>query len=268
MSFFNDPKNNGIKVLMIVIVLAIAAFFVYTYMHDNALLGTGQVASLNGRGGTGASLNGTGSTGGTSATTTTGGTNPGTTGTTTSKGSTTGVTDPRCDQSTVVRLVPSYVAGSSVSSIPLNPGTGASNNDVAIGTFRLNNPGDCPMKVTMIKFVAHPSMVPSPTYSMLQNIRLVEASTGAAFGSALPFTTPIDMVGNLPFTSTTGVIIAPHTSADFNLITDGRNVPPPARFRIQMTAFNAINTVTSLLNNALYPTSMGMVAGPFVTFVP
>ena len=43
MAFWKNPDSNGVKSLVVVVVLALAAFFVYKSMHTNALSNTGSV---------------------------------------------------------------------------------------------------------------------------------------------------------------------------------------------------------------------------------
>ncbi len=45
MSFFNNPENNSVKVLLIIILIAIAGLFVFDYMHTNALENAGRVVT-------------------------------------------------------------------------------------------------------------------------------------------------------------------------------------------------------------------------------
>ena len=48
MSFWNNPENNSLKVILLVIVLGIAGYFVYTYMQNNSLSGRGAVINTGG----------------------------------------------------------------------------------------------------------------------------------------------------------------------------------------------------------------------------
>ncbi len=50
MSFWNNPENNSLKTILIVLVIAALGFFVYKYMQTNSLGGEGRV--INVRGGT------------------------------------------------------------------------------------------------------------------------------------------------------------------------------------------------------------------------
>ena len=43
MNFFNNPEYNSIKILLVVIVVAAAGYFAFTYMHGDTLGGKGQV---------------------------------------------------------------------------------------------------------------------------------------------------------------------------------------------------------------------------------
>lgn len=47
MSFWNNPENNSLKVIIIVVVLALAGFFSYKYMHQNALSEKGTVIDMS-----------------------------------------------------------------------------------------------------------------------------------------------------------------------------------------------------------------------------
>ena len=47
MSFWNNPENNGVKTILIVIVVIVAGFFVYKYVHTNSLQSTGQVINTS-----------------------------------------------------------------------------------------------------------------------------------------------------------------------------------------------------------------------------
>jgi hypothetical protein len=46
MSFWNNPENNAVKTLFYVLLVAIAGYFAYTYVHNNALENTGAVGSV------------------------------------------------------------------------------------------------------------------------------------------------------------------------------------------------------------------------------
>lgn len=45
MSFWNNPENNSYKAILIVAVVAVLGYFVYTYMNANSLGGQGRVIS-------------------------------------------------------------------------------------------------------------------------------------------------------------------------------------------------------------------------------
>ena len=246
MSFWNNKEYDAVKMVLIAVLVTGAGLFVYNEMKIIPLENTGKVITVGG------ASSPSGSTGG----------NPG--------GGKGGSGKGTCDQSVTVALVPSYVPGTSAISFGLNPTFlgGVPNTNVSLGTYRLDNPSPCPMNVTMIKFVSHPTTVPSPWYSVIQNIKLFEAGTGTQFGTTLPFTVPIDRTGALPFTSTAGTIVPAYGYTDFNLVADGQNVPPPARILIQLMEFSAVNTLTTVVDHAIYPTSMPRVIGPVVNFVP
>lgn len=254
MSFWNNHEYDGFKMILIAVLVTGVGLFVFNQMKIKPLENSGRVITASKVGGTpgGSASGGSGGSG-------TGG-NPG--GGTGKGGS------GNCDQSIVVTLAPSYVTGSAATSISLNPATsGIPNTNVNLGTFRLTNSTPCPMNLTQMKFVSHPSTVPSPTYSMIQNINLIESSTGLPFGVMLPFTSPVDSVGVLPFTSTSGAIVPAFGTADFTIFADGRNVPT-GRIAVQLTEFTATNTITGMPNHEVYPASMGIVTSPAVRFVP
>ena len=148
--------------------------------------------------------------------------------------------------------------------IPTTVMMNSTGNDV--GEFQLDNPSPCPMSLTMMRFVSHPSVVPSPLYGMLQNIKLIDINTGMQFGSTLDFARPIDMTGTMTFVSTAPVVVAPYTTENFSLMADTRNVPPPATFQIQWMAFNATNTTLGLVANWVYTTGAPIMA-PLITIV-
>lgn len=50
MSFWNNPENNSLKTIIILVIVAALGFFVYKYMQSNSLGGEGRV--INVRGGT------------------------------------------------------------------------------------------------------------------------------------------------------------------------------------------------------------------------
>ena len=43
MNFWNNPENDSLKIVLLVLVVGVAAFFVFNYMHTNSLTGKGQV---------------------------------------------------------------------------------------------------------------------------------------------------------------------------------------------------------------------------------
>ncbi|MEI8130268.1 MAG: hypothetical protein WCG55_02060 [bacterium] len=246
MSFWNNKEYDSLKMLLVAVLVTAIGLFTYNEMKIKPLENAGRVIS------TSASGNHRGAKGG----------NP--------YGSDVGGGKGVCDQSVTVALVPSYNTGTSAASFSLNPSStsGVANTNVNLGTYRLDNPSPCPMNVTMMKFISNPSTVPSPSYSVIQNIKLYEASSGTQFGATLPFTTPIDSTGTLPFTSTVGVNVPAYGYAEFTLVADGRNVPPPAHITIQLTEFSATNILTTVVDHAVFPTSMPLVSAPTVTFVP
>ncbi len=244
----NKPEYTPIKVIVLVIVLALAGYFVFASFHSEPG-NTGQVAKK----GTPVS-------------------------TTTTKTSLQGTYSKTCDDTVLsVTLDPSFVPGSSATNMSLNSGT-YPNTNVALGTFRLTNPSPCPMTVHMMKFATHPSLVVSPNYSALQNIRLTVASTGAAFAAPVAFTsgwnpatgtwaTPSDLTGSVTFTATTPVLIPAFSSEDFKFVADGRNVAPPTTVSIQLVEMHAMNVVfAGMANDEVYPGSMGLVQGPLVSW--
>ena len=46
MSFFNNPENNSIKVIILVVLVAIAGYFVYKNMQSSSLGGQGRVINM------------------------------------------------------------------------------------------------------------------------------------------------------------------------------------------------------------------------------
>jgi hypothetical protein len=47
MNFWKNPENNSIKIVLLVVVLALAGFFVYKYVQTNSLRNTGQVVDTD-----------------------------------------------------------------------------------------------------------------------------------------------------------------------------------------------------------------------------
>ena len=46
MSFWNNPENNSLKTIIIVVVIAVLGYFVYTYMQKDSLSGEGRVINI------------------------------------------------------------------------------------------------------------------------------------------------------------------------------------------------------------------------------
>ncbi len=179
-----------------------------------------------------------------------------------------------CDKNiTSVTMTPSYVAGSTPAGMSLDSGTYA-NANVTLATFELVNPSPCPMEVTEMSFVTHPTKDPSPIFTPLQNLRLMVA--GTEFGSLVRYTsgwdettdtwvTPADTIGSVTFSSTVGVIVPPHGSTDFDFVADGRNVPPPNSVQIQLTGFSAFNTIIpGMTDSESYPSTMALIESPVI----
>ena len=50
MNFWSNPENDSLKTIIIIIVIAIAGFFAFTYFHKNALENAGRVVSTKSQG--------------------------------------------------------------------------------------------------------------------------------------------------------------------------------------------------------------------------
>ncbi len=217
---WGKPEYNGIKVLILVLVLAFMGYFVFNSMHNNSLENTARVtkggSALGGvKGGTLAACPDTGSHGlvpmiGAPLPTTTAG----------SASGATGVTGTFLPMDTA-----NYLAGN----------------------FVLDNPYDCDMQVDMMKFSLHESF--PMLFEGWERIRLMDTTAGQQFGAtlALPATDAIHSMTftNTPSTSGINFIIPAHTTERFSMYIDSYNLPPtlvPASantFNVQFYAFNS-----------------------------
>jgi len=242
MSFLNNPENNSVKVIVLIIIIAIAGYFVYNQMHTSSLENVGKVIST----GSGSVPTGTTATPGVP-----GAGNP---GAGTGKGGTGGV-DPVCNTGTTgsVLLSAAATAGPSPTSVTTSTGGVVGGHWL---NFSLTNPSNCPIKVTKMQFNLMTNFVTS--WPVIQNISVVDTTTSLMFGSALhPELTPTPL-SPMTFTSVPGVIIAPGTTENFSLISDSRNVPDhttagaPTRFRLQLVEFLGTNTLSGFVNDQQY----------------
>jgi|GEM_PF-5078199 len=286
MSFLNNPENNAIKVTVLVIIIAIAGYFVYSAVHQNALEGQGRVASsISSLGGTGVAMSsGTGSTGslataagttgkgattGTSVTASgTSGSGAGTTGTATTgtqgtgtvgRGTTTkGTTgsDVPCQSGGTVLLAAAAGAPASPTTIVTATG-GVTNGDWA--NITVTNPSACPVQLSKVQFYLHTNDTAS--WPPIQNIHLMDTTTGLQFGPALHPETSGGIPSLLPMTfaisplmAAMPVTIAPGATHAFSVISDSRNVQQWAdaagtdhvSFKLQLWELYSKNTASGI----------------------
>ena len=197
MSFLNNPENNPVKVIILLIIIAACGYFVYNQMHSNALSNLGQVRPNSGRRlptptrltGTGTGVGtgtGTGTTGtGTgTGTTTTPGTTAGLNASGTTKGGTTTADpDPSCDTGTPIDLTATLVGAPIPTSVTTASG-GVSNGQWL--RFRLTNPTPCPTDVSRV--VVDLGTNELTQWPPVQNIKLMTGMVqrGALFNNTTP----------------------------------------------------------------------------------
>jgi hypothetical protein len=265
MNFFNNPANNGLKVLLLTVVLAGAGAFAYQVNKNDALLGTGQVAStsMTGRRAATDKLTTSGTTGASSmgtTTGTTGGTTSGTSGTTTG-----GSSELSCDTSTTLTLIPS--ADLSFTPGPLHFDTSVQDG----GHFVLRNPTPCQVKVTMISFEML-STYPAKTGAMVawqpiggitpNSLKLHAGSSivgtplfGTALRSVSVGAAP-SFIRTMAFTSTAGITIPAYGTQPLALEVSSWNMQPPGTVAFKLHAFKAVKVLTGASLTWLQPTTI------------
>ena len=304
-SWWGKPEYNGIKALVLVVVVVGAGYFVYNSMQQNALENTGQVGSKTpGGSGSGSTGSATGvGTGGNPAAGTASGTASGT-----SKGTTAGGTtgrDPICLKGSTMTLT-AAADNATFTGGPLY----FDNNYQEGGHFIVTNPTDCPVTVKTIMFsVAAPAFpttdftpiggVTDPGTSTNGTLKLhlgyattpititnpatgathvIHRPTGALFG--LPVISPTivsgPLVRTLTFTSSTGVLIPPTSSQQFDLEVSTWNNPPkgggsatssliPGGITFSMRQIIATNIVGAIPNPYNWTFATSGLALPAVT---
>lgn len=214
MSFWNNQENNAIKVVIIVLFLAGAGYFVYNGVHENSLDNVGQIGRKN----------------------------PATTGK---------VDTSKCvDGGPTTALTATPIGTSPITVVSTAASTAV---HVPWLTMRLTNPGDCPVDVSQMSFLLTTNEVTSwPPVQQLQLVHLAATGTGSGPsvvqldgkkevpGGILPDEPIIPVpVGSVTaagagsssltfvykFPGAAAVRVMPHSSAVFRLYGNSQNVP-------------------------------------------
>ncbi len=250
--WWSGPEYNGIKAIILIVVIALAGYFVYNTMHQNSLENAGRVATD-----TTGTTGGSGTTGGTSGRKPGG--NPGTTGT----GTTTG--RGFCgDPGIAIALTTTLGGGPTPTSVTTAtggvtyPGVGIS-SATAPGqwlNFRLMNPGTCAVDVTKVTVELQTNDLtswPPIQYVQLTHNPLVMGTVPTVAVGTTIVRPVVTATSTIAGTSTlvfsfpgTPVTIAPGAIEAFHVVSNSKNVsntdpagvvPLPIYFKLQLMEF-------------------------------
>ncbi len=209
MNYWKSSESNPLKIIIVIVLLGLAGYFIYAASHKDALQNTAQVKS---------NVSATTSTFGAGTTT---GSTPGGTGTKDQKES--------CrDGALVTSLVPAL--GPAIPVTNVTTATGVGGHNLARGIYTLKNVGDCPVKLTDLSFVIHTNFINS--WTPMQNARAVVGTT--AFGPMVPFPstdTTLCAGSNarcvLTFTNPAGYVIPQGVTVQVRVLSDALNIATP-----------------------------------------
>lgn len=253
MSFFSNPENNGLKVLLLVVLVGVAGFFVYNTEEHNALRNTASVGTLVLRGstsGTGVGI-GTGTTGtGTRAVGT--------------LGPCTGITAASLPGAT---LAPTTDAAFTATTV--RPG----DVNTVIGQFTINNDTPCKYSLGALGFSFIPSVA---TTNMVSNIAVYTTTgplgtpptTGTVmYGSVLPAPAR-DALRSMRYVPGTPLMIPPSSWVTLTVKSDVLSTAPVGEnFKVQMYALRATNLTTSTVFNMVYPSTMASLISNLMNII-
>ncbi len=218
MNFWNNPENNSLKMVIVLIIVAFAGSFIYYNMHEGALEGTGQVARK------GADIQ--------------------------KKN-----TDPRSwkclDGGAGITLSSSKVPAPTMTVVST-----ALSNAVRVPwlTFKIDNPGDCPVDLSKMSFeLTSNEITPWPPVQHMALIHLAGIPAGATGGAGTQLdgkkevpggVLPDEAIIPLPagtvtstgagvsshtfvfnFPGASSVRVYPHSTEYFRLVANSQNVP-------------------------------------------
>lgn len=299
-SWWKGPEYNGVKVIVLVAIIALAGYFIYSNMQQGSLDNTGKIVRGSGTGTSGSS---TGSGTGTSTGTGTGGGSGG--GPLTGKYHG-GGRDPVCTKGSTVALDPSadnasYAGGALYFDQNYQDG----------GHFIIDNNTECPLTVTQIAFSVSAPAYPvagwtplggvyDPTTSTVGTLKLhvgsgvTPTTVITPGGSSITFNRPTDLplfgtplvkpvpgtfLGTPAFPRTLtfngSVVIPALTSQDFALEVSSWNMPPaasaatsPANIKFTLRKVVATNTVGAIPNPYTWDFATSGLTLPSVTSNP
>ncbi len=212
MGYWKSSESNPVKILIVIVLLGIAGYFVYANSHQRSLENTAQVTPADRQ---------------------------------KKKGGDTGTKYSCLDGAPTGTLVPAL--GPSFPVTTVYTGTQVGGRNQIRGAWTLKNPGDCPLKLTDVSFSLDTNL--AGTWTPMQNVRFFVATT--PFGTALPFPTPDTVVcaaSNarcvMSFSDTTGYVINPGATVQLRLVSDTLNVPGGTWYNTKLNAFKATNPGT------------------------
>ncbi len=250
MNFWNNPKNKGIRAVIIIIVVAVAAFFVYKYSIGDSLAGTARVigdktataassaSSSSGKGGTGGS---------------------GSDGTATNNQGSGGGDQRQCTKATVT----SFTVAADNATFPASTVHFDKYGEDG-GHFVVTNTTPCGITIKTLEF-AMTSTFPATGWqpigggsipgSPMGGLRLHEGiavTTGAmfntpigpVFGSALAVPGS-DALHSMTFTDPVGYTIPAYSSEKFALEVDSYNIEAPGTIHIGLYSVSGVNATTA-----------------------